>query len=60
MPSNQTQIIEQAKFAYPPLGKAFERQTEKQIDILKSYKKDELKTNCRYISTKSDELFGSD
>ena len=43
MLSNQTQIIEQAKFAYPPLGKTFEKQTEKQIDALKSYKKDELK-----------------
>ena len=27
--SNQRQIIEQAKFAYSPLGKAFEKQTEK-------------------------------
>ena len=26
LPSNQQQIIEQAKFAYPPLGKAFEKQ----------------------------------
>ena len=28
LPSNQRQIIEQAKFAYYPLGKAFEKQTE--------------------------------
>ena len=28
MPSNQRQIIQQAKFAYFPLGKAFENQTE--------------------------------
>ena len=27
--SNQRQIIEQAKFAYSPLGKGFEKQTEK-------------------------------
>ena len=27
LPSNQRQIIEQAKFAYSPLGKAFEKQT---------------------------------
>ena len=27
MPSNQIQIIEQAKFTYSPLGKAFEKQT---------------------------------
>ena len=26
LPSNQQQIIEQAKFTYPPLGKAFEKQ----------------------------------
>ena len=26
LPSNQQQIIEQAKFTYSPLGKAFERQ----------------------------------
>ena len=39
MPSNQQQIIEQAKFTYSPLGKAFEKQTKaiedqgkKQID----------------------------
>ena len=31
--SNQRQIIEHAKFAYSPLGKAFEKQTEKQIGI---------------------------
>ena len=28
MPSNQQQIIKQAKFTYPPLGKAFEKQTK--------------------------------
>ena len=28
MPSNQQQIIEQAKFTYSPLGKAFEKQTK--------------------------------
>ena len=30
------QIIEQAKFGYSSLGKAFEEQTEKQIDVIKS------------------------
>ena len=29
MPFNKRQIIEQAKFAYSPLGTAFEKQTEK-------------------------------
>ena len=28
LPSNQGQIIEQAKFTYSPLGKAFEKQTK--------------------------------
>ena len=43
LPSNQQQIIEQAKFTYSPLGKAFEKQTKtiedlgkKQVDALKS------------------------
>ena len=42
LPSNQQQIIEQAKFTYSPLGKAFEKQIktiedqgEKQITALK-------------------------
>ena len=28
LPSNQQKIIEQAKFTYSPLGKAFEKQTK--------------------------------
>ena len=28
MPANQQQIIEQAKFTYSPLGKAFQKQTK--------------------------------
>ena len=47
LPSNQQQIIQQAKFNYSPLGKAIEKQIktiedqrEKQVDALKtSYKK---------------------
>ena len=47
LPSNQQQIIQQAKFNYSPLGKALEKQVktikdqgEKQVDALKtSYKK---------------------
>ena len=42
LPSNQKQIIEQAKVTYSPLGKAFEKQTKiiedkgkKQVDTLK-------------------------
>ena len=32
LPSNQQQIIEQAKFTYSHLGKAFERQTKSMKD----------------------------
>ena len=35
MPSNQRQIIEQAKFAYSPLEKTFEKQTKKQVGAIK-------------------------
>ena len=45
LPSNQQQIIEQAKFTYAPLGKTFEKQTKtiedqgkKQLDTLESLK----------------------
>ena len=47
MLSNQRQILEQTKFAYFLLGKAFEKQTEKQVGAIKSLKpsnkNDELK-----------------
>ena len=46
LPSNQKQIIEQAKFTYSPLGKAFEKQTKtiedqgkKQIKVIENNKK---------------------
>ena len=38
LPSNQQQIIEQAKFTYSPLGKAFEKQ-------IKTIEDQEKKTN---------------
>ena len=45
LPSNQQQIIEQTKFTYSPLGKAFERQTKaikdhgkKQVEALENLK----------------------
>ena len=48
LPSNQQQIIEQARFTYSPLGKAFEKQIktiedkgQKQIDALESLKSKE-------------------
>ena len=50
LPSNQIQMIEQAKFAYSPLGKAFEKQTktikdqgEKQVAALEGLKPEENK-----------------
>ena len=38
LPFNERPIIEQAKFTYPPLGKAFENQT-KTIDYQRGKKK---------------------
>ena len=51
LPSNQQQIIEQTKFTYSPLGKAFEKQTKtiedhgkKQVEVLENLKpKEETK-----------------
>ena len=58
IPSNQQQIIEQAKFTYSPLGKAFEKQiktiedqVKKQIDALESLKPIEDKSNNQSRST---------
>ena len=57
LPSNQQQLIEQAKFVYSPLGKAFEKQIktiedqeEKQIEALKDLK---LKEQTKAIEGKS-------
>ena len=51
LPSNQQQMIEQAKFTYFPLEKAFEKQTKtiegqgkRQFDALETLKPKELKT----------------
>ena len=56
LPSNQQQIIEQAKFTYSPLGKAFEKQTKtiedqgkKQVNALES-----LKTSDKELSSIKD------
>ena len=50
LPSNQQQIIEQAKFTYPPLGKAFEKETktikdqgEKQIKTIEEESNKQIK-----------------
>ena len=54
LPSNQKQIIEQAKFTYSPLGKAFEKQIKtiedqgkKLVDALESLKPKEQKNLLR-------------
>ena len=56
LPSNQQQIIEQAKFTYSPLGKAFEKQIktiedqgQKQVDALENLK---LKEETKQIEDK--------
>ena len=54
MPSNQQQIIEQAKFTYSPSGKVFKKQTKtiesqekKQIDASEDLKPKEIKPRER-------------
>ena len=49
LPSNEQQIIEQAKFTYSPFGKAFEKQVKtiedqvkKQIEVLENLKLKEI------------------
>ena len=56
LPSNQEQIIEQAKFTYSPLGKAFEKQIKtiedkghKQIDALESLRPQKQKKTIEDI-----------
>ena len=54
LPSNQQQIIEQARFTYSPLVKAFEKQTkiiedkeQKQIDAIESLKPKEQRKRLK-------------
>ena len=60
LPSNQQQIIEQAKFTYSPLGEAFEKeiktiedQGEKQIKALKTFKSDNKKLTIEDVISKN-------
>ena len=56
-PSNQKQIIEQAKFTYSPLGKAFEKQIKSIEDQRENQIKaiqDQVKTIKRYIFDNKD------
>ena len=55
LPSNQQQIIEQAKFTYSPLRKAFEKQTktiedqgEKQIKAIQDKSTEKIKKYSDY------------
>ena len=54
-PSNQSQIIEEAKFIYSPLRKALEKKREKKKMQLKNKQKQltvDSKKNTRYRSQK--------
>ena len=56
-PSNQKKIIEQAKFTYSPLGKAFEKQIKSIEDQRENQIKaiqDQVKTIKRYIFDNKD------
>ena len=58
LPSNQQQIIEQAKFTYSPLGKVFEKQTktiEDQTKIIKD-KKEQIKETEKQSDKYDDNL----
>ena len=58
LPSNQSQIIEQAKFTYSPLGKTLEKQTkttesqgEKQIKAIDEHGKQVIKSSSEIDSS---------
>ena len=60
LPTNKQQIIEQAKFTYSPLGKAFEKQIktiedqgEKQVKALNTLKSDNKKLTIEDVIQKS-------
>ena len=64
LPSNQQQIIEQAKFTYSPLGKAFEKQIkaiedqgEKQIKAIEDHGDKEVETIRKYSYESEDTPF---
>ena len=63
LPSNQRQMIEQAKFTYSPLGKAFEKQTktiedqgEKQIKAIQDKSTENTKKYSDYDNDYKKEL----
>ena len=67
LPSNQQQIIEQAKFTYSPLGKAFEKQTKtiedqgkKQIKAIQDKSIEKIKIYSDYDNDYKKELLLSE
>ena len=61
LPSTQQQIIEQTKFTYSPLGKAFDKQIKaiedqgkKQVDALNTLKSDDKITIKKYTYDSND------
>ena len=64
MPSTQQQIIEQTKFTYSPLGKAFDKQIKKiedqgkkQVDAFNTLKSDNKITIKKYTYDLTDTPF---
>ena len=64
LPSNQQKIIEQTKFPYSPLGKAFDKkiktiedQGKKQVDALNTLKSDNKITIKKYTYAPNDTPF---
>ena len=64
LPSNQQQIIEQAKITYSPLGKASDKQTktindqgEKQVEALNNLKPDNKKISIKKCAYYNKERF---
>ena len=64
LPSTQQQIIEQTKFTYSPLGKAFDKQIKtiedqgkKRVDALNTLKSDNKITIKKYIYDPNDTPF---
>ena len=64
LPSNQQQIIEQAKFTYSPLGKTFEKQIKtiedhgkKQVEALENLKPKAIENGSNNKSTITIEIY---
>ena len=67
LPSNHQQIIEQAKFTYSPLGKAFDKQTKRiedqgknQVDALNTLKSDNKQLEIKNENIIRESAFAND